>query len=185
MRPKLSYANVVSTLCLFLLLGGGAAYARSHLAKNSVGTKQIRKNAVNSAKVKNHSLRAADFKNGQLPAGPKGDQGPPGLRGEAGPRGPAGTARAWALVTSSGKITKGEGVASVHPISTGSYCVFLEGLPPNELAAVASPTAGTSERVYASTYSGGCSVGGEEGVQVSIWNGSDELANLGFSLVIP
>jgi hypothetical protein len=85
MSPKLSYANVVSTLCLFLLLGGGAAYARSHLAKNSVGTPQIKKNAVSaakikknsisSAKVKNGSLRAADFKAGQFPQGP---QGPPG-----------------------------------------------------------------------------------------------------------
>jgi hypothetical protein len=27
---KLSYANVVSTICLFLLLGGGAAYAAGH-----------------------------------------------------------------------------------------------------------------------------------------------------------
>ena len=35
-RPRLSYANVVSTLCLFLLLGGGA-YAATKLAKNSVG----------------------------------------------------------------------------------------------------------------------------------------------------
>jgi hypothetical protein len=27
MRPKFTNSNVVSTLCLFLLLGGGAAYA--------------------------------------------------------------------------------------------------------------------------------------------------------------
>jgi hypothetical protein len=27
---QLTYANVVSTLCLVLLLGGGAAYAASH-----------------------------------------------------------------------------------------------------------------------------------------------------------
>jgi hypothetical protein len=88
-REKLTYANVVSTLCLFLLLGGGAAFAASKLPRNSVGPKQIRKNAVNSGKVRNHSLRAADFKQGQLPAGPKGD---PGLRGVPGPKGDPGPA---------------------------------------------------------------------------------------------
>ena len=42
LRGKLTYANVVSTLCLFLLLGGGA-YAATHLKKNSVGTGQNKK----------------------------------------------------------------------------------------------------------------------------------------------
>src|SRR6476660_4201793 len=61
MRPKLSYANVISTVCLFLLLGGGAAYAASHLGKNSVGSKQLRKNAVTGAKVKDQSLTGRDI----------------------------------------------------------------------------------------------------------------------------
>jgi hypothetical protein len=58
---RLTYANVVSSLCLFLLLGGGAAYAATHLAKNSVGTKQLKKNAVTSEKVKDGSLGAVDI----------------------------------------------------------------------------------------------------------------------------
>jgi hypothetical protein len=40
---KLTYANVISTICLFLLLGGGAAFAASQLGKNSVGPKQLRR----------------------------------------------------------------------------------------------------------------------------------------------
>jgi hypothetical protein len=52
MRPKLTYANVISTLCLFPLLGGGAAFAASHLRKNSVGSKQLKKNSVTTAKIK-------------------------------------------------------------------------------------------------------------------------------------
>jgi hypothetical protein len=54
-RGKLTYANVISTLCLFLLLGGGA-YAATHLRKNSVGTKQIKKNAVTSSKIKDGAV---------------------------------------------------------------------------------------------------------------------------------
>jgi hypothetical protein len=54
--PRPTYANVVSTLCLFLLLGGASAFAATNLAKNSVGTKQIKKNAVVTAKIKNGAV---------------------------------------------------------------------------------------------------------------------------------
>jgi hypothetical protein len=60
-RAKLNYSNVVSTLCLFLILGGGA-YAATHLPKNSVGPRQIRRNAVSGSKVKNRSLTGADLR---------------------------------------------------------------------------------------------------------------------------
>ena len=66
MRKKLTYANVVSTLCLFVLLTGGAAYAASHLAKNSVGSKQLRKNSVTTAKVKKEAITAAKVRTGTL-----------------------------------------------------------------------------------------------------------------------
>lgn len=58
-RGKLTYANVVSSLCLFLLLGGGAAFAAGQLAKNSVGTKQIKNGAVTGAKIKNGAVTGA------------------------------------------------------------------------------------------------------------------------------
>lgn len=40
LRPWLTYANVASTICLFIVLGGGA-YAAATLPKNSAGTKQM------------------------------------------------------------------------------------------------------------------------------------------------
>ncbi len=58
-RPHLTYANVISTLCLFLVLGGGA-WAATSLPKKSVGTPQLKANAVTGAKVKNGSLTGAD-----------------------------------------------------------------------------------------------------------------------------
>jgi hypothetical protein len=81
LRGKLTYANLVSTLCLFLLLGGGAAFAAEKLASNSVGTAQLKNGAVTAAKVKSGSLLATDFKSGQLPAGERGPQGLPGAAG--------------------------------------------------------------------------------------------------------
>jgi len=86
---RLSYANVVATVALFVALGGGA-YAAIKLPPNSVGATQIRPSAVRSAEVKNHSLLEADFKPGQLPTGPRGATGTAGAPGPQGPAGPAG-----------------------------------------------------------------------------------------------
>lgn len=47
-RPRLSYANVTSTLALMVALGG-TSYAAIHLPKNSVGSKQIKNGAVRSS----------------------------------------------------------------------------------------------------------------------------------------
>lgn len=89
LREALTYANVVSTVCLFIVLGG-SAYAATKLPKNSVGTKQLKKNSVTSKKVKDRSLLARDFKPGQLPPGGQGAAGANGAQGPAGPAGPAG-----------------------------------------------------------------------------------------------
>jgi hypothetical protein len=59
-RKRLTYANVMSSIAVFLVLGGATALAAG-LAKNSVGTKQLKKNAVVSSKVKNGSLTGADM----------------------------------------------------------------------------------------------------------------------------
>jgi hypothetical protein len=64
-RKRLTYANVMSSIAVFLVLGGGAAIAAG-LAKNSVGSKQLKKNAVTSAKIKNNAVTTAKIKNGAI-----------------------------------------------------------------------------------------------------------------------
>jgi hypothetical protein len=72
--PQLTYANVISTLCLFLLLGGGTAIAaRQLLPTNSVGPKQIRNNAVTGAKIKNGAVTGAKIDLGSLGSVPNAD----------------------------------------------------------------------------------------------------------------
>src|SRR5687767_15496879 len=60
-RSRLTYANVMSSLAVFAVLGG-TGYAVTQIDANSVGTKQLKKNAVVSKKVKDRSLLAKDFK---------------------------------------------------------------------------------------------------------------------------
>ena len=60
LRPRLTFANVMSVIAVFIALGG-ASYAVT-LAKNSVGAKQIKKNAVRGAEIKSHAVGGAEIK---------------------------------------------------------------------------------------------------------------------------
>lgn len=61
-RKRLTYANVMSTIAVFLVLGGASALAASQLGKNSVGSKQLKKNAVTTAKIKKNAVTGAKIK---------------------------------------------------------------------------------------------------------------------------
>ncbi len=106
-RP--SPAMVVACLALLVALGGTGMAAATQLARNSVGTPQLKDGAVSNAKIKNNavnstkvaarSLLRSDFAPGQLPAGPVGPQGPAGPAGAAGAAGPAGPAGVIGAIT--------------------------------------------------------------------------------------
>jgi hypothetical protein len=78
MRPKLTYANVVSTIALFIALTGASAFAASKLDPRSVGEPQlrpgavtaekIRTNAVTSPKIKAQAIKQGKIANGSITA---------------------------------------------------------------------------------------------------------------------
>jgi hypothetical protein len=65
LRKRLSFANVMSVIAVFIALGG-SSYAISKLPKNSVGPKQLKKNAVTTAKIKNKAVTGAKIKPGTI-----------------------------------------------------------------------------------------------------------------------
>lgn len=86
LRSRLTYANVVSSLALFIALGG-TSYAVAKLPKNSVGEPQLRSGAVTSPKIKDGSITPGDLAAGTAitgPRGPRGEQGPRGADGANG-----------------------------------------------------------------------------------------------------
>jgi len=89
-RKRLTYANVMSSIAVFLVVAGGTAFAASQLGKESVGTKQLKKEAVSLAKI--NAAAKKSLKGQAGPAGPKGAtgaQGPKGDKGEKGDTGPS------------------------------------------------------------------------------------------------
>ena len=65
LRQRLTYANVIATIALFVALGG-ASYAAVKLPRNSVGTRQLKKAAVTGAKVKQGSIPGSALRQSTL-----------------------------------------------------------------------------------------------------------------------
>ncbi len=67
---KLSYANVIATIALFVALGGAAIAAG--LPKNSVGTNQLKRGAVSAAKLKRAAVTSGKIAPKAVTAGKLG-----------------------------------------------------------------------------------------------------------------
>jgi hypothetical protein len=58
---RLTYANVIATMALFLALGGGAVWAANKQA-NKVGTGKIKPNAVTAGKIKANAITTSKIR---------------------------------------------------------------------------------------------------------------------------
>jgi hypothetical protein len=71
-RKRLTYANVMSSIAVFLVLGGAAAFAASQkigskqLKANAVTTGKIKKAAVTTSKIKDNAVNGAKVNEGTL-----------------------------------------------------------------------------------------------------------------------
>jgi hypothetical protein len=131
LRSRLTYANVASSVALFLAVSGGTAVAAatigtnqiqrgavtsSRLANNAVTGSKIRSGSITSTDIKNGSLQTSDFANGALPQGPAGPQGPPGPAG-------GGASSLNGVVSTAGTLVYGKGVTAVSVAGSGVYTV--------------------------------------------------------------
>jgi hypothetical protein len=123
--PRLTYANIVSTLALFIAIAGGSAYAASHL--HLITGKGIASGTITAKNIKPHSLLATDFAPGQLPAGT------PGAPGAAGT--PA--AKYWALIREDGTIGRQSGGISAALRENGAKTLHYEVTFPTNVSGCA------------------------------------------------
>jgi hypothetical protein len=133
-RSRLTYANVMATIAVFVALGGSSYAALRVTSKNvpknaltgadikNLTGKDVKNNSLTGADVKgiksgdvsDGSLLAEDFKSGQLPAGEKGDKGDAGT---------AATKLFGNFDGSDGSLEAGAGIASSTRSSTGLYII--------------------------------------------------------------
>jgi hypothetical protein len=110
---KLSYANVVATLALFLVLAGGTAFAASQFGRESIGTRALKKESVTPLKLSKKAKATL--------VGPKGTTG---ATGATGPQGPAGDGKLFSFSGGPIGVIGGTTVASLN-LPAGSY--LLQG----------------------------------------------------------
>ena len=87
MRPRPTYSNVVSTLCLFLLLAGGTAYAldgsntvfSDDIVNGEVKNDDLAANAVGSGKIADQQVKNADLGAGASSSNTIADGGVQGI----------------------------------------------------------------------------------------------------------
>jgi len=176
-RSRLTFANVVSVLALFVALGGSATAAVLITGKNvkdgTLTGKDIKNNSVGSVDVKDGDLLTKDFKPGQLVAGapgatgPQGPQGPQGPKGDKGDKGDPGTpgtdgtngtngtdgapaTKYWAVINADGTVARSsEALTVVHTAATGAYDVGFTTTVPNLDACATLAQVGVSSFVDA------------------------------------
>lgn len=136
-RQRLTYANVVSTLALVLVVGGATAIA-AHVPKHSVGPHQLKSNAVTTPKIKANAITTRKIKKNAITAVKIKDKA---IKGEklddnavttskiannsvTGPKIDAATTPFGQIVQETrGTSTKSlpEGVLTVYPLQSNTY----------------------------------------------------------------
>ena len=67
-RQRLTYANIISTLALVLVVGGATAIAAHKVPKHSVGPHQLKSNAVTTPKIKANAVTTRKIKKNAITA---------------------------------------------------------------------------------------------------------------------
>ena len=70
-RKRITYANVMSSIAVFLVLGGASAYAAKKIGSNeikgnSITTGKIKKEAVSASKIKKNAVTTVKIANGAV-----------------------------------------------------------------------------------------------------------------------
>jgi hypothetical protein len=137
LRSKLTYANVMATIAVFIALGG-ASYAAVALPKNSVGTKQIVKEAVTAAKIKNGAVTGSKIALSSLGTVPSAATST--RAGIADNAAHATTADSAARATTAESATHADSATTASTANKAGDAQTLAGLSPAQIAAASKLT---------------------------------------------
>jgi hypothetical protein len=194
LRARLTYANVMATLAVFIALGGSSYAAlelpkksvgSKHIKKSSVGSQHIKRNAVTSAKVKPGSLLMSDFKASQRQR----------LTGDPGSARAYGSVNIQTVNRREGGVglNRSKNIVRVTNSSPGTFCVVLDpaaGIDMDYTVPVVTVDYNTSRNPAAVAYWGSVESGSPlcPGVAVftkALTGGEGTFQNASFSIVIP
>lgn len=168
-RGKLTYANVIASLALFIALAGGSAFAASQFGKETIGSRAIKKESIGPGKL---TKAAKDTLQG--PAGPTGPAGP------AGAAGAAGSAVAYAHVNSDGTLDAAlsKNIAATKVTAqSGYYCVNATVPVKNVIATAAD---NISARMIVASFSDPFTSCPPNAAVIETWDAAGKFTNSAF-----
>jgi hypothetical protein len=151
-RKRVTYANVMSSIAVFLVLGGSAAYAAKKIGSNeikgnSITTGKLKKNAVTASKIKQNSITTAKIKNGAV-TGAKVNVGTLGTVPNATHATNADNATNWSRYFRYGivKASTGQTVTllTIGPFTVRGHCLDLGGGEYEAYTTLSTSQAGSS-----------------------------------------
>jgi len=199
-RKRITYANVMSSIAVFLVLGGASAYAAKKIGSNeikgnSITTGKLKKEAVTAAKIKANSVTTGKIANGAV-TGAKVSLNSLGTVPSAENANKLGGLSASAYqqksdilfatvapANGSPTIVRGRGATTVSSLGTGYFGVQFNRSVDNctWLATYGAPDASGIEGYYASVKAGNQ----PNEVRVVLWEKAGTQVNgLGFHLEV-
>lgn len=159
LRGKLTYANLVATIAVFVALSG------TSYAALVVTGKTVKNGSLTGADVKNRSLGAGELSRRARSslrgsAGSAGPAGPQGATGSVGPAGPAGVAKAYARVAADGSVTNASGGITVTTAGSSSFCISGLSFAPQSIVTSAATPFEPGTDIFADLGTGGASLSG-------------------------
>jgi hypothetical protein len=171
---RLTYANVVATMALFIALGG-TSYAAIKLPHNSVGSEQIKTGAVHTGEIRDRTIRLQDI-SAAARASLRGQAGPQGAQGPAGPA----AVRHFAVVNAAGTFLRGDAKSGGSDTAIGTYVVgFAESVSGCAYTATLGTTDGSTApagRITVNDHAGA--------VGVQTYDAAGTPTNLPFHLIV-
>ena len=197
-RQRLTYANVMSSLAVFLILGGAGAIAATKVKR--IGTNQIKAAAITTGKLKNGAVIGSKLAPGSVDTSKIAGQaiGNGQLQGDSVtganvvesplaevPSAASANPAAFAKVASNGVVdaalSKGITSLNVSKPATGVYCVTVPSFTPRGAQATTqSGVAGTTAQVTV----GGSASCPAPAVQVLTWSAVPAAADVAFYVML-
>jgi hypothetical protein len=182
LRRRLTYGNVMSSIAVFIALGG-TSYALT-LPRNSVGSRELRPRSVGASELRPGAVTSVDIRNRTIHLRDISLATRASLRGVAGPPGPQGPSGVtfFAVVNSGGGVSP-EGVGS-SPVGINGRvisfrrsvadCAYSATLAKVSGGVIEDPPPGASITVAPSN----------GGVLVRTWDAANQPKGLPFHLIV-
>jgi hypothetical protein len=183
-RERLSYANVMATIAVFIALGG-TSYALT-LPRDSVGPDQLRANAVGKSEVRANAIGSSEIDDRSIRLRDVALRARRSLRGETGPRGPQGPPGVtfFASINSGGGLVKGNAEGTSSPADGTRVVWFSRSVADCVATATLAAVPGGITPVPPPNGRIRVAPSGDGRVLVRTWVDNDTAQDLPFNLIV-